>query len=295
MEKRRLGATDMAVSIIGFGAGEIGYEQTSTSVVQRLLESAFDRGMNLVDTAECYMISEELLGAAVSHRRSDCYLMTKCGHGADFSLADWDPRLIPLSIERTLRRLRTDYVDIVHLHSCALEELQQGDVIAELQKIRDAGKTRYIGYSGDGDAALFAIESGAFDTLMVSVSIADQEAIEKVLPMARKSGIGIIGKRPLANAVWSKQARNPYWQAYRDRLQLLDYDFLRARTRDSVERALRFALATDIHTALVGSTTPEHFLEAIEIADRGALPLAQFEAIRARWKSVARSDWIGRS
>jgi aryl-alcohol dehydrogenase-like predicted oxidoreductase len=283
----------MAVSVIGFGAGEIGYEKTPLEIVERLLGSALDRGMNLIDTAECYMISEELLGAAISHRRGDYYLMSKCGHAADLQFPDWDPALIASSVERSLKRLRTDHLDVVHLHSCSLEVLRQGEVIAALQKVRDSGKTRYIGYSGDGDAALFAIESGAFDTLMISVSIADQEAIEKVLPIAAKAGIGIIAKRSIANAVWRKAGRNPYWQAYRDRLPELDYEFIHNSSAEGIERALRFTLSTDIHTALVGSTNPEHFLEVIEIANRGALPALRFDSIRARWKKIARAGWIG--
>ena len=283
----------MVVSIVGFGAGEIGYERTAPQIVARLLGSALDRGMNLIDTAECYMISEELIGAAIGHRRDDYFLMTKCGHATDFPLQDWDPALIPLSIERSLKRLRTDHLDVVHLHSCSLETLRQGDVIAALQTLRDAGKTRYIGYSGDGDAARFAIESGAFDSLMISVSIADQEAIDRVLPLAVQKGIGIIAKRSIANAVWHNSAPNPYWQAYRDRLRELDYEFIRNSSMEGIERALRFTLTTGIHTALVGSTSPEHFLEAIEIAQSGVLPASQYEAIRERWQEIARADWSG--
>jgi aryl-alcohol dehydrogenase-like predicted oxidoreductase len=293
LEKRRLGRTEMTVSVIGFGAGEIGYEQTAPEVVARLLGSALDRGLNLIDTAECYMASEELIGAAIGHRRDDYYLMSKCGHATDLPFPNWDPALIPISVESSLKRLRTDHLDVIHLHSCSLEVLRQGDVIAALQKVRDAGKTRYLGYSGDDDAAIFAIESGAFDTLMISVSIADQQPIEKVLPLAAKARIGVIAKRSIANAVWHNSARNPYWQIYRNRLQELDYDFLRGAARDGVECALRFALTTGIHTALVGSTTPEHFLEDIEIAVLGALSQDRFELIRERWKNIARADWIG--
>jgi aryl-alcohol dehydrogenase-like predicted oxidoreductase len=128
---------------------------------------------------------------------------------------------------------------------------------------------------------------------MISVSIADQQTIEKVLPLATKAGIGVIAKRSIANAVWHNRARNPYWQTYRNRLQDLDYDFLRDAARDGVECALRFALSSGIHTALVGSTSLEHFLEDIEIAASGALSQDQFESIRERWKKIARADWIG--
>ena len=293
--RRRLGKTDLAVSSVGFGAGEIGYEKTPVETVARILGAALDRGVNLIDSAECYLISEELLGAAISRRRGEFHLMTKCGHNADLPFDDWEPALIPRSIERSLRRLRTDYVDVVHLHSCSLEALRQGDLIAALQKARDAGKTRYIGYSGDGDAALWAISSGAFDTLMVSVNVADQAAIDKVLPAAATAGIGVIAKRSIANGIWAKRAQNPYWQTYRARCRELDYDFFRDMSPRAIETALRFTLSTAVDTALVGSTDAAHFLEAIEVASRGALAPAEFNSIRERWNAVARADWVGQS
>jgi len=100
-------------------------------------------------------------------------------------LPDWDPRLLTASIERSLQRLRTDCVDVAQLHSCAVDVLRRGGVIEALQRAREAGKARYLGYSGDGEAARYAITCGAFDTLQASVSIADQEAIDLTLPLAR--------------------------------------------------------------------------------------------------------------
>src|SRR3954467_7061662 len=90
MEKRRLGKTDMEVSVLGFGGSEIGFENVSAEKVKELLESALDAGLNVIDTAECYRGSEELIGQTVAHRRRDFYLFTKCGHpkGVE-SRADW--------------------------------------------------------------------------------------------------------------------------------------------------------------------------------------------------------------
>src|SRR3954453_4765782 len=194
METRQFGKTDMQVSVLGFGGAEIGFEGASPEVVSRLLDDALDAGLNVIDTAECYLDSEELIGQAVSRRRHDFHLFTKCGHPENPGVEDWRPESLLASIERSLRRLRTDRVDLVQLHSCSEAELRKGDVIAALQQARAKGYTRYIGYSGDGDAARYAVECGAFDTLQISVSVLDQEAIDRVLPLAKERNMGVIAK-----------------------------------------------------------------------------------------------------
>ena|SRR5437870_384563 len=77
MEKRRLGKTDMDVTVVGFGGSEIGLENASQNAVDELLKSALDAGLNVIDTAECYRGSEEMIGQAVSNRRGEFYLFTK--------------------------------------------------------------------------------------------------------------------------------------------------------------------------------------------------------------------------
>ena len=80
LEKRRLGNTDMDVTILGFGGAEIGFQNTEAATIEKLLNSALDAGLNVIDTAECYADSEEEIGRAVGHRRKDYYLFTKVGH-----------------------------------------------------------------------------------------------------------------------------------------------------------------------------------------------------------------------
>lgn len=296
MEKRTLGRTDMQVSVLGFGGSEIGYGDASAETVERLLGSALDAGLNVIDTAECYLTSEELIGQAVAHRRQDFYLFTKCGHAADLDLPDWSPALLEESIERSLKRLRTDYLDLLQLHSCEKNVLEQGDVIEVLRRAREQGKTRYIGYSGDSDAALYAVETGAFDTLQTSINIADQEAIELTLPRARERQMGVIAKRPIANAVWKHKAEpdDPYVQAYWERLEKLDYEFLREGMREAVSVALRFTLSLPgVHTAIVGTAQPGRWRENALLSASGALPLTQLRQIRERWQEVAGADWRG--
>jgi aryl-alcohol dehydrogenase-like predicted oxidoreductase len=296
VEQRQYGKTGMNVSILGFGGAEIGFEGASLEQADQLLGSALDAGLNVIDTAECYATSEELIGKAVSHRRGDYYLFTKCGHASGFDLPDWDPAMLEASIDRSLQRLNTDYVDVVHLHSCSEELLRQGDVIDVLVRAKEKGKVRYIGYSGDHLAALYAIQCGAFDSLETSVNIADQEAITLTIPEAQKRGIGVIAKRPIANAAWrtGSKPESSYQHTYWDRLQTLDYDWLKRDLNESVGTALRFTLTVPgVHTAIVGTAKPDRWVENARLLEQGLLPQDRYDAIRAVWQGKASADWIG--
>ena len=296
MEQRRLGKTDMVASVLGFGGSEIGYQRVSGRTVARLLGSALDAGLNVIDTAECYEDSEVLIGRALGPRRREFHLFTKCGHARGWGRADWRPAPLLASIERSLRRLETDYLDLIQLHSCSLNELRRGDAVAALERARDRGWARYIGYSGDGAAARYAVECGRFDTLQTSVSIADQEALELTLPPARGRQMGVIAKRPLANAAWrhARKPAEPYDQTYWSRLRTLDYPFLRDTPDTGVATALRFTLSVPgVHTAIVGTTKPERWQQNAALLQAGSLPVDEFERVRTRWREVADASWVG--
>ncbi len=286
----------MVASILGFGGSEIGYQQVGARTVARLLGTALDAGLNVIDTAECYEDSEALIGRALGARRRACYLFTKCGHSRGGGRGEWRPAALLASIERSLRRLETDHLDLIQLHSCSLAELRRGDAIAALEEARTRGWARYIGYSGDGEAARYAVECGRFDTLQTSVSLADQEAIELTLPRARARRMGVIAKRPLANVAWrhARKPAEPYYQDYWTRLRALDYPFLQGAPDAAVATALRFTLSVPgLHTAIVGTTKPERWQQNATLLGAGALPAREFERIRARWREVAEPSWAG--
>src|SRR4051812_40368892 len=299
MEKRQLGKTDMQVTVLGFGGAEIGYEGATTETVQTLLNSALDAGLNVIDTAECYETSVELIGETVSHRRDEFYLFTKVGHPRGIGSEDWSAASILQSIERSLRRMKTDRVDLVQLHSCSEAVLRKGEAITALQTARERGYTRYLGYSGDSRAARFAVEADVFDTFQTSLNIADQEPIELTLPIAREKNMGVIAKRPIANAA-RKSGQKPidsYQHTYWDRLRKLDYEFIRHRPiEESIATALRFTLSVPgVHTAIVGTTKPERWQQNAQMLESGALSEAEFEAIRERWDDIAPSTWVGQT
>lgn len=297
MEYRTLGGTGLRLSVLGFGGAETGFGSTTSEELAALLGSALDAGLNVIDTAECYGDGEEKIGRAVSHRRGDYFLFTKCGHASGFDLPDWDPAMLAASIDRSLDRLRTDFVDLIQLHSCSEELLRSGAVIEVLEKAREQGKVRFIGYSGDGSAARYAVDCGAFDTLQTSVNIADQEAIDLTLPRAVDAGMGVIAKRPIANAVWLRPEaleQDDYSRPYWDRLQVLAYPFLDAPAGSAIATALRFTLSCPgVSTMIVGTTQPGRWQENAKLLEAGRLTESEFESIRARWREVALPDWVG--
>lgn len=297
MEKRVFGKTGLEVAPLGFGGSEIGFEKAEDEVAGRLLNEALDAGLNVVDTAECYADSEGLIGRAVSHRRKDFLLFTKTGHPVGYSNEKWDSQSIVETLERSLSRMKTDHVDLLQLHSCSKDILEKGECIDVLEELKRQGKTRFIGYSGDSDAALHAVNTGRFDTLQISVSIADQESIERVLPVALEKNMGVIAKRPLGNVAWvhATKPTNWYHQEYWARFQHLDYDFLKGDKDQAIEHALKFTLsAPGVHTAIVGTSKPGRWTANAALLARGThLAPADYEKIRAHWKTHSKPSWIG--
>jgi aryl-alcohol dehydrogenase-like predicted oxidoreductase len=307
VERRRLGNTDMMVSVLGFGSAEIGSQNTELRVVRRLLNAVLDTGVNVIDTAASYWGSEEAIGRTIRSRRDEYFLFTKAGHVVDDEIAwyrGFTPTEITRGIERSLRLLKTDRVDVVHLHSCDLETLKRGEAIEALERAKAAGKTRYIGYSGDNEAALWAVESGRFDTLMTSVNIADQRSIDTILPIASQRGMGVLAKRSLANVAWiydsADKAPPPVTNLYWERLRDLDYDFLRgeAKTKQGTggpaDPALRFPPPPrEVHSAIVGTSNPDRPRQNASLLQAGPLPEDLVASIRERWATVAPADWAG--
>jgi aryl-alcohol dehydrogenase-like predicted oxidoreductase len=317
IQKHEFGNTGMQVGAVGFGAAEIGFVRASDQAVDALLGAALDAGINVIDTAAMYGDSEEKLGKALQGRRNQVLLFTKCGLclpprlslpgfllrsyqklrlsiglANRYESLDWHPRALEWNIDQSLRRLKTDCVDLIQLHSCSEETLRQGEVIDVLHRARKAGKARHVGYSGHGNAALYAIQCGQFEALQISINIADQKPLDLVVPLAIEHGIGVIAKRPVANGLW-RSVDMPAairHQAYWDRLQKLHYDFLQGES--AFETALRFTLsAPGVHTAVVGTTNPAHILQDAKSAATGFLDQEEFEMIRSRWKQIAAPNW----
>ena len=302
MELTDFGATGYRVSRLGFGMAEIGvYELGATAEAGRILGSALDAGINFLDTAECYGNSEELLGRTVSHRRDEFVLATKVGHtGPDEVGPLWTAETARKTIDRSLARLRTDYVDLLQIHAHSIDWSEAQDVIEVALEAKRAGKTRLVGYSQENEQAEQAVESGLFDALQTSFNLVDQKARYGLFEQARARGMGIIAKRPIANAVWSKvlagdrgdgDAGRPAERLQRARV-MVEMGPLPGAPADPIALALGYVYAhTDAHTSIVGTRSHAHMLDNIRATEEhGALAPEVVEELHRRFDEVGR-DW----
>ena len=295
MEKTPLGNTGLEITRLGMGLSEIGsYELTQDDVdtVGGVLNAALDGGINFLDTAACYGNSEELVGRSVSGRRDEFVLASKCGHSREgFEWGDWDRRTVETSIDRSLERLQTDHIDVMQLHSCELEVLERGDVIEALLEAKRAGKVRFAGYSGDNEEALWAVESGHFDTLQTSFSLVDQRARTwEILSKADVSGMGIIIKRPIGNAVWrASQSSSEYADEYFRRAQeLAAMGDVTDEPENRIETSLGFVFShPQVDTAILGTQNHAHMQSNIRMVESGLnVPESVTAELRERFDRV---------
>lgn len=290
--RRALGRTGLNVSILGLGAGRIGGPETSDADVERLLGTAADLGVILIDTARSYGASEERLGRALQGRRESFVLSTKLGYGVP-DVPDWTGPSVEAGVDGALQRLRTDVIDILHLHSCPRELLERGEVVEALHRTVRAGKVRVAAYSGENDALDHAVRSGAFGVVQCSVSIVDQGVLSSAVPGAAARGLGVLAKRPLGNAPW-RFDRRPEAEDVADA-----WDRFRALGLDPAGEpwdalAARFsAFAPGVSSILLGTASPEHLAAVAWALSDGPLPSPVLSAIQDAHARVGRG-WTGR-
>ncbi|MBL8511930.1 MAG: aldo/keto reductase [Betaproteobacteria bacterium] len=288
---RPFGRSDIQVSALGLGAGQIGDPKLEERPVEQLLNAALDLGINLIDTARGYGLSEERIGKHLAHRRSEMVLSTKVGYGVP-DHEDWTYSCVMAGVEMALRLMKTDFLDIVHLHSCPLATLHHNGVIDALERAREQGKLRLVAYSGENEELAWAVESGRFASVECSVNLFDQQSLAAVLPRAGEGGLGVIAKRPLGNAPWRFAERpvGEYCETYWERMQTLAYD--RAGLPwDAM--ALRFsAFAPGVSSAIVGTASLTNLRHNVALVNAGPLPGDAMAIYRARFAEVG-ADWRG--
>jgi aryl-alcohol dehydrogenase-like predicted oxidoreductase len=305
----------------GYGTAPAAFLDTDAKRIASVIESMLDAGMNVIDTAAMYPGSEQFIGQHLSHRRKDFVLISKCGTKVDEIKAEpWSRELIAKSVDRALRLMKTDAIDVMLLHSCDLATLQNGDALDELVKARKAGKLRHVGYSGDNEAGAYAAALSDVAVIETSINIADQVNIDKVLPLAEKHDVGIIAKRPIANAAWKDLSAQPgmyrnYAKDYTERLKKMNLSATDRASSSSTpgqsagaapapaespqdlwpELALRFTLSfPQVSTAIIGTTNPTNAISNVAYAAKGALPRETIGKIRAAFRRAdPDGEWIG--
>lgn len=306
MQNRTFGRTGLAVSPLGFGAAPIGFLPVDRQRVASMLNHLLDHGVNLIDTAAMYQGSEELIGEAVGHRRREYTLVTKCGTKVpDIDAPLWSYELVSRTVDRALNRLRTDVLDVMLLHSCDLKTLEQGDAIRALVDAKKAGKVRFPGYSGDNEEAAYAAKHPELFVLETSVNVADQANVDSALPLAVKHGVGVLAKRPIANAAWKDLAQQPgmyqnYAATYTERLKKMkltpaELGFSGPPEKAWPEIALRFTLSQPgVHCAIIGTTNPDNARYNIELAGKPPLPPETVAKIRDAFRRAqGNENWTG--
>lgn len=291
MEYRQFENTGLTVSAIGLGTTHLGRTAFNKKDAEKLLISLFDMGINFIDTAKAYGNAEERIGEFLSGRRKDIILSTKAGQNHDW-MADFSYQGVLRDIDQSLKLLHTEYIDILHLHSCSKVELEKGDAILALEKAKEEGKIRYMAYSGENEALTYAISTGRFDSIQCSVNICDQRAIVKQVPEAVKKGLGIIAKRPMANGPWrfDEPPVGHYSAAYWHRLKKMK---INSDGLDWTELAVRFSVFTEgVSTAIIGTRSLEHLKEDIKAFEKGPLNKTLIRHIRDEF-SRNDDDWIG--
>lgn len=299
-----LGRTRQTVSRLGFGAMELipFTNADQEKAADRLLGAVLDAGIDLIDTAPDYGASEALIGKHLAHRRDEYFLASKCG-----CLVDREPRLsngklehdfsranVRKGVEQSLRRLRTDRLDLVQIHSSPPRQvIETEDTVAELLALRDEGKLRFLGMSSVLPDLEDHVAMGVFDTFQIPWSLLQPEH-EVVISAAARSGAGTIIRGGVARGApapdHDSSAQHAFWRAFVAERQ----DLWRAARLDELRGdlprmtfLLRFVLGhPDVHTTIVGTANPDHLAANVEAARQGPLPGDVWEEARRRVRAA---------
>lgn len=291
LEKRTLGRTGLQVTPIGYGSMELRGDRVwsgrpvDDAEAGRVLNEVLDQGINFIDTAYSYGIAEALIGKHLAHRRDEYLLATKCGREV-IDRGDhvdtphcWDRRFLEESFDESLRRMKTDYVDLLQLHGPMPENAERESLVAFLQGLKQAGKVRWIGISSFLPAVPHFIRSGEFDTIQMPYS-ALERAHESLIAEAAVQGAGVIVRggvgRGEPGAGLGQQDQWEFWNRAR-------MDELLEDGESRTGFMLRFTLShPDISTIIIGTKNPSHLRDNVAQARRGILTPNVYEEAKRR-------------
>jgi aryl-alcohol dehydrogenase-like predicted oxidoreductase len=298
---RPLGRTGTDVTILGYGAMELRGQPRAPGVEDevagRLLNAVLDAGINLIDTSPDYGVSEELMGRHIGHRRDEYFLASKCGcpleppPGASPPYQhDYTPANVRAGVERSLRRLGTDHLDLVQVHmSPSRQTLEENHTVATLRELVAEGKVRFIGMSGILPNLPDHLAMGVFDVFQIPYS-AVQRDHEDLITDAAKAGAGTFIRGGVARGA---AAEDKNWQAgplsqapglgQRNWETSGIADLVREAGLSDMEFMLRFTLShPGLSTTIVGTSNPAHLASNLAMAEKGPLPDDLYAEARQR-------------
>ena len=293
MERKQLGRTGLEVTQLGFGAMEIrGSEAWSGRSVSdeqcdTLLNAVLDAGINFIDTAVDYGLSEERIGRFISTRRGEYYLATKCGCDPKDKGGKgphiWTRDQLLKNIDGSLQRLKTEYVDILQLHNPDPDSVRQGKLVEALEEIRSQGKTRFIGISSTLPHLPEFAKSGVFDTFQIPYSCLDPQHHDAIT-LAAQSGAGTIIRGGIARGGPESDVavaeRVDVWQNAKLQ-ELLD-------GMTPAELVLRYTIThPHCHTTIVGTQNPKHLQDNVAAMAKGPLPDELYQEVTRRVAEVS--------
>jgi L-galactose dehydrogenase len=272
MQYRTLGRTSLNVSVLGFGASPLGdvFGITDAKEGERAVQLAVDRGINFFDVSPYYglTLAEERLGCALRGRRQNIILATKCGRYGVENF-DFSARRVREGVEESLRRLKTDYVDLLQAHDVEFGDVNQiiAETLPEMRRLQQEGKARFIGISGYPLKILRRIaEAVEVDTILsyCRYNLVTTDMDQVLTPFAREHQIGMINASPLMMGILTAQgpaAWHPAPPQVRERALQAAF----ASGRRGVSFSL-FALSFCLHhpyvsSTLTGMATPEEVEE----------------------------------
>lgn len=274
-----LGRTGFDVTRLGYGAGH--RKPMDDTQRNMILRSVLDSGINFIDTADDYGNSEELIGRYISNRKEEYYLATKCCGSSAGHI--WTVENAFDTLHQSLRRLKTDCIDLMQLHNPTVEECRNGDLVIALQEMQKQGKVKYIGISTSLPDLSEYLDWNVFDTFQLDYSAMRREN-EKWIKKVSDLGAGIIIRGGVALGEPGSGLGEPdIWMNF-DKAGL---DDLREHGESRTAFMLRFTIShVDVDTAIVGTTNPNHLLENVEAALKGPLTPDVYNEVKRRTKEV---------
>jgi aryl-alcohol dehydrogenase-like predicted oxidoreductase len=281
MEKRTLGKTGLFVTALGHGAMEIrgprvwNGRAVTDAEAERILNAVLDAGITFIDTSYDYGLSEEYIGKFISRRRGEYFLATKCGctlvdkGDHDDTPHVWTRENLLHNIETSLKRMKTDHVDLWQLHNPSVDELSKGGLVEVLKEVQKSGKARHIGISSTFPHIAAYIEMGVFESFQIPYSALERKH-EEAIAHAAKSGAGVIVRGGVARGEpGSGLGGAEKWGIF-EKARL---DELRAAGEDRTSFLLRFTIShPGVHTVIVGTKNPDHLAHNVKAIQAGKLP-----------------------